>query len=269
VRPAIKRTQTRRKGAKALDVQGKVIAVTGAGHGIGRTVAIELSKKGALAALIDINPEYLDDTEKLCVQVGGSPRKYLCNVAKEGEVEACFNQIAADFGHLDGLINNAGIVRDALLVKVKDGKVVAKMPLEKWQAVIDVNLTGVFLCGREAAVKMMENGRGVIVNISSISRAGNFGQSNYTAAKAGVAAMTVTWAKELGRHGIRVAAIAPGFVATPMVMAMKPEARERMTAPTLLGRLGEPEEIAKTVNFIFDNDFLTGRVIEVDGGLRL
>ena len=243
--------------------------MTGAGHGIGRTVAIEMAKKGASVALVDINPVYLDETEKLCVQVGGTVRPYLCDVAKESEVEACFGKIVADFGHLDGLVNNAGIVRDGLLVKMKDGKVAAKMPLDKWQAVIDVNLTGVFLCAREAAVRMLENGRGVIVNISSISRAGNFGQTNYSAAKAGVAAMTVTWAKELGRHGIRVAAIAPGFVATPMVMAMKPEARERITAPTPLGRLGEPEEIAKTVNFIFDNDFLTGRVIEVDGGLRL
>ncbi len=246
-----------------------MIAVTGAGNGIGRTVAIELAKKGARVALVDINPVTLDESEKLCVQVGGTVRPYLCNVAAEPEVEACFDRIVADFGHLDGLINNAGIVRDGLLVKVKEGKAVAKMPLATWQAVIDVNLTGVFLCGREGALRMLQNGRGVIINISSISRAGNFGQSNYSAAKAGVAAMTVTWAKELGRHGIRVAAIAPGFVATPMVMAMKPEARERMTAPTPLARLGEPDEIAKTVSFIFDNDFVTGRVIEVDGGLRL
>ena len=252
-----------------MDIQEKVIAVTGAGHGIGRTVSIELAKKGALVALIDINPGFLDETEKLCIQVGGKVRKYECNVALEVEVEDCFDRIVADFGHLDGLVNNAGITRDGLLVKVKDGKIVDKMPYEKWEAVIDVNLTGVFLCGREAAVKMLENGRGVIVNISSISRAGNFGQTNYSAAKAGVAAMTVTWAKELGKHGIRVAAIAPGFVATPMVMNMKPEARERITKPTPLQRLGEPEEIAKTVSFIFDNDFLTGRVIEVDGGLRL
>ena len=167
-------------------------------------------------------------------------------------------------------MNNAGIVRDAMLVKVKDGEITGKMTLAQWQAVMDVNLTGVFLCAREAAERMIRlKSPGVIVNISSISRAGNAGQTNYSAAKAGVVAMTVTWAKELARHQIRVGAVAPGFIRTPMVAGMKPEALAKVTAPVPLGRLGEAAEIAQAVGFIFENEFFTGRCLELDGGLRL
>jgi 3-oxoacyl-[acyl-carrier protein] reductase len=144
------------------------------------------------------------------------------------------------------------------------------MSLSQWQAVIDVNLTGVFLCGREAAERMVGLGNGgVIINISSISRHGNVGQSNYTAAKAGVASLAVVWARELARYGIRVGAIAPGFTHTSILEAMKPEILEKMIAPVPLGRLGEPAEIAHAARFIFENDFFTGRVIDLDGGLRL
>jgi 3-oxoacyl-[acyl-carrier protein] reductase len=144
------------------------------------------------------------------------------------------------------------------------------MSLADWQGVIDVNLTGVFLCGREAAVKFLELGvKGVIINISSISRAGNMGQTNYSAAKAGVVAITVTWAKELARYGIRSMAIAPGFIGTEMVKSMKPEALDKMAAQIPIGRIGMPEEIAHTAAFIFENDYLTGRVIETDGGIRM
>jgi 3-oxoacyl-[acyl-carrier protein] reductase len=181
-----------------------------------------------------------------------------------------FEQIVTDFGGLDGLVNNAGITRDALLVKFRDGELISKMSLEQWQSVIDVNLTGVFLCGREAAQHMIQLGaKGVIVNISSISRAGNMGQSNYAATKAGVQAMAVTWAKELARYGIRTGSVAPGFINTEMVASMKPEAREKLTAGIPLKRMGEPDEIANAVEFIFDNDYFSGRIIEVDGVLRL
>jgi 3-oxoacyl-[acyl-carrier protein] reductase len=253
-----------------VDVRGKTILVTGAGRGIGRSLARHFAGKGANLALLDLNAEDLNETETHCTQLGVVARSYVANAANEDNVVAALDQVRADFGRLDGLINNAGIVRDGMLVKVKDGQVIGKMTLAQWQAVIDVNLTGVFLCAREAAQRMIgQPGGGVIVNVSSISRAGNAGQTNYSAAKAGVAAMTVVWAKELARYGIRVGAVAPGFIRTPMVAGMKPEALAKMTAPIPLGRLGEPEEIAHAVGFIFENDLFTGRCVEVDAGLRL
>jgi 3-oxoacyl-[acyl-carrier protein] reductase len=197
-------------------------------------------------------------------------RIYKCNVAQEADVTQTFSQITTDFGRLDVLVNNAGITRDALLVKVKDGQVTGGMTLAQWQAVIDVNLTGVFLCGREAASHMITLGNGgVIVNISSISRAGNMGQSNYSAAKSGVAAMAVTWAKELARYGIRTGAIAPGFIQTDILNDMKPEVLEKTLAAVPVKRAGVAEEIAHGVVFIVTNDYFTGRVIEIDGGLRI
>ncbi len=253
-----------------MDVQDKTLVVTGAGRGIGRALALHFARQGAQVALIDTNAADLAHTERLALEDGGRTRSYVANVASEDSVVATFAQVVRDCGRFDGLINNAGVLRDALLVKVRDGEVVGKMSLAQWQAVIDVNLTGVFLCAREAAEHMIRLGNGgVIVNISSISRAGNIGQTNYTAAKAGVAAMTVVWAKELARYQIRVGAVAPGFIRTPMVEAMKPEALAKMTAPIPLGRLGEPEEIAQAVEFIFESELFTGRVLEIDAGLRM
>ena len=253
-----------------MNVRGKTILVTGAGRGIGRSLAVHFAGKGANLALLDMNAEEVSETRSRCTRLGIEARSYIADAANEDSVVGALDQVTADFGALDGLINNAGIVRDGMLVKVKDGKVVGKMSLAQWQAVIDTNLTGVFLCGREAAERMIShNIRGVIVNVSSISRAGNAGQTNYSAAKAGVAAMTVVWAKELARYGIRVGAVAPGFIRTPMVEAMKPDALAKMTSPIPLGRLGEPEEIAHAVGFIFENDLFTGRCVEVDAGLRL
>jgi 3-oxoacyl-[acyl-carrier protein] reductase len=253
-----------------LDVRGKTLVITGAGRGIGRTLAEHFGRRGAALALLDVHGADLDETASRCAGSGAQVRTYVANAAVEAEVIGAMAQIVREHGRLDGLINNAGIVRDAMLVRVKDGAVVGKMSLADWQAVIDVNLTGVFLCAREAAEQMIRLGTGgVIVNISSISRAGNIGQTNYSAAKAGVVAMTVTWAKELARHGIRVGAVAPGFIRTPMVASIKPEALAKVTAPVALGRLGEPEEIAQAVALVFENDFFTGRCIEVDGGLRL
>ena len=180
------------------------------------------------------------------------------------------DRIAGDLGGIHVLINNAGIIRDAMLVKVKDGEIVGKMSLAQWQAVIDVNLTGVFLCGREAAEHMVRQGSGgVIVNISSVSRHGNAGQTNYSAAKAGVAAMTVVWAKELARYGIRAGAIAPGGVRTEILAAMRPEMLEKLLAPVPLKRFGEPEEVAAAAAFIVSNDYFSGRCIDLDGGFRL
>jgi 3-oxoacyl-[acyl-carrier protein] reductase len=195
---------------------------------------------------------------------------YTTDVTAESQVVRSLDAVVADLHRLDVLVNNAGITRDALLVKAQEGAIHSKMSLAQWQSVLDVNLTGVFLCGREGAERMIQLGHGgVIINISSISREGNPGQTNYSAAKAGVAAMTVVWAKELARYGIRSAAIAPGFCATEILAAMKPEMLARVKAAVPLRRLGEPAEIGATAVFIAENDFVTGRVIEVDGGLRL
>lgn len=253
-----------------MDVKNKVIVITGAGGGLGRTMAVEFAKKGAKLALIDLGEDSLNETAAAVMALGQEAKVYLCNVTNESDVETTFATIAKDFSGIDGLINNAGILRDGMFVKGKDGEVTAKMSLQQFQSVIDVNLTGVFLCGREATVQMIKHkSKGVIVNMSSIARQGNMGQTNYAASKAGVVAMTVTWARELGRHGIRVGAIAPGVVATPMTDAMKPEMRERLEKMKPVGRLGTPEEIAHTANYIFENDFFTGRVVEIDGGLTM
>jgi 3-oxoacyl-[acyl-carrier protein] reductase len=253
-----------------VDVRGKTILVTGAGQGIGRSMAVHFARKGANLALLDTNAQSVNETQAHCTQLGVVARSYVANAANEDSVIGALDRVTADFGGLDGLINNAGIVRDGMLVKVRDGQVVGKLTLAEWQAVIDVNLTGVFLCTREAAQRMIAaSAGGVIVNVSSISRAGNAGQTNYSAAKAGVAAMTVVWAKELARYGIRVGAVAPGFIRTPMVESMKPETLAKITAAIPLGRLGEPDEIAQAVGFIFENELFTGRCVEVDGGLRM
>jgi 3-oxoacyl-[acyl-carrier protein] reductase len=253
-----------------MQLQSKLVAITGAGKGIGRAMALTFAKKGANLALLDMNPADLDETKAQCAALGVRAERYLCNVSDETQVISACNAVVSDFGRFDVLVNNAGITRDALLVKAQEGKVVAKMSLDQWQAVINVNLTGVFLCAREAAERMIALGQGgVIINISSISRSGNVGQTNYTAAKAGVAAMGVTWAKELARYGIRVASIAPGFTRTEILSAMKPEILEKAIAPVPLKRLGEAEEIAHGAVFIAENDFYTGRVLEIDGGLRI
>lgn len=252
-----------------MQLQDKTIIITGGGQGLGRAMAEHLSSRGAKLALVDLNSEKLEQAVDACRANGVEARAYLCNVADETQVEQMVQQVAGDFGAIHGLINNAGILRDGLLLKVKDGAI-QKLSLAQWQAVIDVNLTGVFLCTREVAAKMVElQTAGTIISISSVSRAGNMGQSNYSAAKAAIASLTVVWAKELARHGIRVGAIAPGFIATDMVASMKPDALERMEAMIPLRRLGHPEEIAHAAAWILENDYFTGRVLEVDGGIRL
>lgn len=252
-----------------MQIKGKTIAITGGGRGIGRAMALAFADKGGNLALIDLNAGDLEETKRLCEAKGVKAHAYTCNVVKEDEVVATMDAIARDCDGIDVLVNNAGITKDGLLVKVKDGQVVGKMSMDQWNAVIGVNLTGVFLCGREAAERMIRQGRGgVIINISSISKDGNLGQTNYTATKAGVSAMAVVWAKELSKFGIRTGAIAPGFVATDILAAMTPETLAKVTAPVPLKRLGEPSEIAQTAVFIVENDFFTGRTIQVDGGLR-
>lgn len=253
-----------------MQMKGAVIAITGGARGLGLAMAKHLGHQGARLALLDLERGTLDQAVNELLDQGIEARAYEVDVADEVSVSEAFSAIVADMGPLKGLVNNAGVTRDGLLIKVKDGKVEKGLSLKQWQQVIDVNLTGVFLCGQEAALRMVEAGDGgVIVNISSISRSGNMGQSNYSAAKAGVAALTVTWAKELARHGIRVGAVAPGFIETEMTASIRPDVLEKITKGIPLGKLGLPEDIAHSVAYIFANDYLSGRVIECDGGLRV
>ncbi len=262
-----------------MNLEGKVVVITGGGRGLGRAFASELADKGANLALVDLNQDDLNATKEMVLAKGVKAQTYVTNVAKEDEVISLFDQIVKDFGQVDGLINNAGITRDGLIVrkkKIKDeagnvtGEEIQKMSLQNWQLVIDVNLTGVFLCAREFFEKQLQlGGKGVCINISSISRNGNMGQTNYTATKAGVAEMTVTWAKEMAQHGVRCAAIAPGYINTEMVAAIREDVKQKIIDQVPIRRLGEPSEIARTAVFILENDYITGRVIEVDGGLRI
>jgi len=253
-----------------MKLDAKTVIITGAAQGLGFAIADRLAKQGVNLALIDLNEESLELAVEKLSENNVVVRSYCCNIADETQVVSSFEKILEDFGAIDGLVNNAGITRDQLLVKAKDGEVVDTMSLRNWQQVIDVNLTGVFLCGREAAKHMVaQKTAGVIINISSISRHGNVGQSNYAAAKAGVAALTTTWAKELARYKIRSAAIAPGFIATEMTQAIKPQILDKIRQSIPLGDMGQPDNIASTVQFILENDYISGRVIEVDGALRL
>lgn len=253
-----------------MNLNGKVVVITGGAQGLGWAMALRLAPNNPHIALIDINEDSLAEAKVTIEQAGATVSTWVCNVAKEVEVDSIFAQIAAQTGRLDAVVNNAGITRDSMLLKVKNGVVTNRMSGQHWQQVVDVNLTGTFLCGRAAATEMVKAGNGgCIINISSISRHGNMGQTNYAATKAGVAAMAVTWAKELAHEGIRCAAIAPGYIGTEMVLTMKPEALKKTATRIPANRLGEPDEIAQTVKFILENDYINGRIIEVDGGLRI
>ncbi|AQS37200.1 dehydrogenase of unknown specificity, short-chain alcohol dehydrogenase like [Shewanella psychrophila] len=252
-----------------MDLKDKVVVITGGAGGLGLAMALDLAEAGAKLALIDVDQEKL---ERACADIGdrAEVQGYAFDITDEEDVVAGFGYILEDFGQVNVLINNAGILFDGMLVKAKEGKVTDRMSYEQFQAVINVNLTGSFLCGREAAVAMIESKQeGVIINISSLAKAGNMGQTNYSASKAGVAAMSVGWAKELARYNIRSAAVAPGVIETEMTAAMKPEALARMEKMVPVGRLGQPSEISSTVKFIIENDYVNGRVFEIDGGIRI
>ncbi len=253
-----------------MNLKDKVIVITGGAQGLGLAIAERLGHREAKLALIDINEDTLNRAVEKLSNLGFTVAGFSANIAEEEPTIQVFDEIIKHYGQIHGLVNNAGITRDALLVKAKDGDILDSMSLSDWQQVIDVNLTGVFLCGREAAKRMVQhNIPGVLINVSSISRHGNVGQSNYAAAKAGVAALATTWAKELAKYSIRSAAIAPGFIETDMTDAIRPEILDRIRASIPLGTMGKPEHIAQTVEFILENDYISGRVIEVDGALRI
>ena len=255
-----------------MDISGSKFLVTGGGSGMGRSFTLELARLGADVTFCDINEDALQAVLNESESLAGTVYGTVCNVADEADVNRFVAFGAEKMGGLNGIINNAGIIRDGLLVR-KDRKTgdIKSLSTKKWQQVIDVNLTGVFLGSRAFAEWHIENGGtdGVIVSISSISRHGNQGQSNYSAAKSGIVSMTALWAGELGRYGIRTGAIAPGFTRTPILEGMPPEMLERMLKPVPLRRMAEPTEIFQAVRFIIECGYFTGRCIDVDGGLRL
>lgn len=241
--------------------------VTGGASGMGRTFVTELAKAGAAVHTCDVD---VDGLASLAAETGCTTT--VADVSDEAAVERVFADAEHAFGPVNVLVNNAGILRDGLLVKKdRETGAIKALSTEKWNKVLSVNLTGPFLCMRRFASKALEDGvqPALAVQLSSISRAGNMGQSNYSATKAALAADTVVWAKELGRYGIRVAAIAPGFIGTPMVRSMRPDVLEKVLKPVPLGRLGEPEEVWECLRFLIGCEYFTGRVLEVDGGLRL
>jgi 3-oxoacyl-[acyl-carrier protein] reductase len=242
--------------------------VTGGARGMGQHFTRRLAESGARVVFCDVSEEGVAATSAE-LDVKG----LVADVSSEEHVAKLFADASdALGGEVNVLVNNAGIIRDGLLLK-KDRETgeVKTLSKKKWDQVIGVNLTGPFLCMREFARRAVESGQtsSVAVNMSSISRSGNMGQSNYSAAKAGLVADTMVWAKELARYGVRVGAIAPGFIRTPMVESMRPEVLEKVIKPVPLRRLGEPEEIWQAIRFIVECDYFTGRVIEVDGGLVL
>ena len=247
------------------------IIVTGAGSGLGRCFAENLLKSGASVMASDVNAEALKALKDE-LSAHGKIETFVADVSKEDQVINMVKATADAFGSVNGLINNAGIFRDSLMV-TKDRKTgeVQKMSLEQWQQVIDVDLTGVFLCAREVAAYMIEKDikPGVIVSISSVSRHGNRGQTNYSAAKAGLVADTALWAKELSRYGIRAGAVAPGFTRTPILEAMRDDVLDKVVSQVPMRRLGEPYEIWQAVKFILECDYFTGRCVDVDGGLTV
>jgi len=245
------------------------ILVTGGTRGMGRRFEADLASLGARVGICgtarDNMQKVLSELEEAGARAWGS----VADVSSEEQVERLFREFIEVHGRLDAVVNNAGVARDALLIRRQNGTL-EKMPFDCWTNVIDVNLTGVFLCGREAALHMIQQGTGgVIVSISSVCRSGNVGQSNYSAAKAGLVAMTVVWSKELARHGIRAVSLAPGYVETEMTRSIRDDVRKRIEGVIPLGRMGLAEEISHALRFVLENDYVNGSVIEVDGGLRL
>jgi 3-oxoacyl-[acyl-carrier protein] reductase len=247
--------------------------VTGAGSGMGRCFAVELARGGGAVVAADVNAAGLAGTVEAASGLPGRLVALEADVSNEASVTNLIAAARERLGGLNVLVNNAGIFRDGLLVRVDrdSGKVKGTMSLDDWNKVLAVDLTGPFLCTREFSKACVDHGvrDAVVVNISSVSRHGNLGQSNYSAAKAGLVADTKLWAGELARYGIRVGAIAPGFIQTPILDGMKPEMLEKMLSSVPLRRAGTTEEIWAGLRFIIECGYFTGRCIDIDGGLTV
>ena len=245
--------------------------VTGGAQGMGRHFAWRIAEAGGQVIAGDVNEAGLAALADEARSLPGKVHTRKLNVADEADVGSFVDFAHQQMGGLNGLVNNAGILRDGLLVK-RDRATggITKLTREQWQAVIDVNLTGATLMARDVAVKMAETGsKGVIVNISSIARHGNRGQSNYSAAKSALATNTKTWALEFAPFGIRVGAVAPGMIETPMTQGMNQKARDALVASIPVGRVGVPEDIWVAVKFVVECEYFNGRCIDVDGGLSM
>ncbi|MDQ3365596.1 MAG: SDR family oxidoreductase [Myxococcota bacterium] len=248
------------------------IIVTGAAQGMGAHFARRLAEAGAQVAAGDVKEEGLAELAESARGLPGKIHTRKLDVASESDVGAFVEWAHGAMGGLNGLINNAGILRDGLLVK-KDRTTgaITKLTKDQWDAVIGVNLTGATLMVRDTVAKMVETEQqpGVIVNMSSVARHGNRGQSNYTSAKAALAANTVTWSREFAAYGIRVGAVAPGMIETPMTQGMNQKARDALITNIPVGRIGLPEDIWVAVKFVLECDYFNGRTIDVDGGLSM
>jgi 3-oxoacyl-[acyl-carrier protein] reductase len=243
-----------------MRLKDKVAIITGASGGIGEVTAKKFAEEGAKIVIVDLNKDDVDRTVLDIQRIGSEAIGFEADVTKREQVDQFINDTVSHFGRIDVVINNAGITQDAQLVKMTE---------EQWDRVIDVNLKGVFNVGQSAAKVMIEQQGGVILNASSVvGLYGNFGQTNYAASKFGINGMTKTWARELGKYGIRVNAIAPGFIATSMTKKMPEKVLEMMKNKSPLKRMGRPEDIASGYAYLASDEasFITGTVISIDGG---
>jgi len=250
-----------------MRLQDKVALITGGAAGIGRATAVRFAEEGATVIICDVNSQLGTETVK---KLGLDARFYEVDIADRQVVQAWVDDVVEKYGRVDILVNNAGALRDGQLVKVKNGELVGQMSEENFDLVISVNLKGVFNCTQAVAPTMIKQGGGVILNASSVvGLDGNFGQTNYVATKAGVIGMTKVWARELGKSGVRVNAVAPGFTLTEMVRQMPENILDGMKARTPLLRLGEVRDIANAYLFLASEEasFITGAVLRVDGGI--
>jgi 3-oxoacyl-[acyl-carrier protein] reductase len=250
-----------------MRLKDKVALITGGAAGIGKATALRFAREGAQVVLCDVDRQAGDRTLKA---LGPDAAFFEVDVTDRGSVGRWVESVLEKYGQIDILVNNAGIVRDSLLVKLKDGELVRQMPENDFDLVVAINLKGVFNCTQAVVPAMIRQGGGVILNATSIVGIdGNMGQTNYIATKAGVIGMTKAWARELGRHNIRVNAVAPGFTATEILSSMPDKVLEGMKARTPLGRLGQPEDIANAYLFLASDEagFISGDVLRVDGGI--
>jgi 3-oxoacyl-[acyl-carrier protein] reductase len=246
-----------------MRLQGKVAIITGAARGIGKATAEKFLKEGASVVICDISKEQVDTAVNELKAISENVIGVKVDVTNRAEVDEMVRLTVEKFGKVDCLVNNAGITADNTLLKMTEAE---------WDRVIDINLKGVFNCGQAVAKVMVDQGSGVILNATSVvGLYGNYGQTNYAATKWGVIGMTKTWAKELGKKGIRVNAVAPGFILTPMTEKMPEKVLEMMKDKAPLKRLGMPEDIANAYAFLASDEasFITGAVLSVDGGIVL